>query len=214
MTRTKRLAGEPLLSLSSTKQPKRRKIVKNVNSVENVISTTEIEEARHVCSPRCSALSSTCPVTEPEVENEEQSEDDDILNTSDQNENDLQDISAEIESLDGGLDMEFEELDMDEETDDVRDKPEKKKRGKNIGYILIERFENKSEFDKFWAENEFSDLYNHHLERTCKVGSEDTFRCKFYSKSGFSKCKMQAKVIFPGCDDSAELFLTDDSHQH
>ena len=96
MTRTKRLAGEPLLSLSSTKQPKRRKIVKNVNSVENVISTTEIEEAHHVCSPRCSALSSTCPVTEPEVENEEQSEDDDILNTSDQNENDLQDISAEI----------------------------------------------------------------------------------------------------------------------
>ena len=103
MTRTKRLAGEPLLSLSSTKQPKRRKIVKNVNSVENVISTTEIEEAHHVCSPRCSALSSTCPVTEPEVENEEQSEDDDILNTSDQNENDLQDISAETESLDGGV---------------------------------------------------------------------------------------------------------------
>ena len=95
MTRTKRLAGEPLLSLSSTKQPKRRKIVKNVNSVENVISTTEIEEAHHVCSPRCSALSSTCPVTEPEVENEEQSEDDDILNTSEQNKNDLQDISAE-----------------------------------------------------------------------------------------------------------------------
>ena len=60
MTRTKRLAGEPLLSLSSTKQPKRRKIVKNVNSVENVIKTSEIEELHHVCSPRCSALSSTC----------------------------------------------------------------------------------------------------------------------------------------------------------
>ena len=36
------------------------------------------------------------PVREPEVENEEQSEDYDILNTSDPNENDLQDISAEI----------------------------------------------------------------------------------------------------------------------
>ena len=79
---------------------------------------------------------------------------------------------------------------------------------------MIERFQKKSDFDKFWAENEFSNLYNHHLERTCKVGSEDTFRCKFYSKSGYKKCRMQAKVIFPGCDDSAELFITDDSHQH
>ena len=55
MTRTKRLASEPLLSLSSTKQPKRRKIVKNVNSVANDDNSHEVERALHVCSPRCSA---------------------------------------------------------------------------------------------------------------------------------------------------------------
>ena len=70
-------------------------------------------------------------------------------------------ISAEIESLDGVLDMDFEVIYEDKETDDVSDKPEKKKRGKNIGDVLIERFEKKSDFDKFWAENEFLNLYNH-----------------------------------------------------
>ena len=154
-------ACDPLLSLSSTKQPKRRKIVKNVNSVENDDNSHEVERAlhvcsprrnvnsvenddncpeveiaQHVCSPRCSSLNSSCPVAEPR--DGEKSEEDDILNTSDHNENDLQDISAEIESLDGDLDMEFEEIDEDGETDDVSDKPEKKKRGENIGYVLIE----------------------------------------------------------------------------
>ena len=89
MTRTKRLASEPLLSLSSTKQTKRRKIVKNVNCVANDDNSHEVERALHVCSPRCSALNSSCPVTEPR--DGEQSEEDDILYTSDQNENDLQD---------------------------------------------------------------------------------------------------------------------------
>ena len=52
------------------------------------------------------------------------------------------------------------------------------------------------------------------MERTCKIGSEDIFRCKNYSKSGYIKCKMQVKVIFPGYDNSAKLFLSNDSHTH
>ena len=58
--------------------------MKNVNCVANDDNSHEVERALHVCSPRCSALNSSCPVTEPR--DGEQSEEDDILNTSDQNE--------------------------------------------------------------------------------------------------------------------------------
>ena len=54
--------------------------------------------------------------------------------------------------------------------------------GVNIGFVLVEEFETKSEFDEFWTDNEFSIIYNHHMERACRIGSEDVFRCKYYSK--------------------------------
>ena len=54
--------------------------------------------------------------------------------------------------------------------------------GVNIGFVLVEEFETKSEFDEFWTEHEFSKIYNHHMERACRIGSEDVFRCKYYSK--------------------------------
>ena len=53
---------------------------------------------------------------------------------------------------------------------------QEKKRGQNVGFVLIEEFENKSELDQFFAENEFSSIYNHHMDRTCKIGSEETIR--------------------------------------
>ena len=164
-TRTKRLACEPLLSLSTSKPQKNRKVSENVMSVETCLSTSETHKAQHVCSPRCSALNSECPVRESDIDSEAQSDTEDILNTSDQNANDLGDISSEIEYLDGDTVMEFEELDMVEDVETVGDKPEKKKMVNNVGYVLVERFENKSELDKFWAENTFSKLYRVPLKK-------------------------------------------------
>ena len=58
----------------------------------------------------------------------------------------------------------------------------KKPRGVNIRFVLVEEFEIKSEFDEFWTEHEFSKIDNHHVERACRIGFEDVFRCKYYSK--------------------------------
>ena len=65
----------------------------------------------------------------------------------------------------------------------VPEKTSKKPNGVNIGFVLVEEFETKSEFEEFWTEHEFSKIYNHHMERACsRIGSEDVFRCKYYSK--------------------------------
>ena len=58
----------------------------------------------------------------------------------------------------------------------------KKPRGINIRIILLEEFETKSGLDEFWTDHEFSKIYNQHIERACRIGSEDVFRCKYYSK--------------------------------
>ena len=60
------------------------------------MSASETHKAQHACSPRCNALHSECPVREFDIDSEAQSDTEDILNTSDQNANDLGDISAEI----------------------------------------------------------------------------------------------------------------------
>ena len=145
LTRSKRVAEEPLLTLSSTKMMKRRKIAKNdvpvsfVNNMEEDIDTN------------------------------------DVLNTSDHNENEI-DVSAEMESIDGGDDeLRFEATEVIEETEDTEENPRssKTKRSKKLEYTLIESFENKNDLDKFWNEEEFGKLFNHHLERASKAGSED-----------------------------------------
>ena len=65
----------------------------------------------------------------------------------------------------------------------VPEKTLKKPRGVvDIGFFLVEEFETISEFDEFWKEHKFSKIYNHHMERACRIGSEDVFRCKYYSK--------------------------------
>ena len=102
-TRTKRIAAEPLLSLGATKPMKRRR-VEIVKNVENISVTDEIQKTHKWCT----ALNSNCPKEQSE------SEVDDVLNTSDQNEKDLGNISAEIESLDDDTGMQFEEIEMDD----------------------------------------------------------------------------------------------------
>ena len=196
LTRSKRIAEEPLLTLSAAKVPKKRKIAKNVgntsltrnievapektapvNYVENVLQESRSSSSQHKCAPSCSGPRSKCPVDDVE--------EDDILNTSDQNENDI-DLSAEIESIDGDDGMHFEASEINEDDFEENLQPSKAKRSKNLEYIFIESFENKNDLDEFWNEKEFGELFNHHLERASKTGSEDIFRCKFYSKSGFT----------------------------
>ena len=58
----------------------------------------------------------------------------------------------------------------------VPEKTSKKPKGVNIGFVLVEEFETKSEFDEFWTEHEFSKIYNHHIERACRIGSKGVFR--------------------------------------
>ena len=142
LTRSKRVAEEPLLTLSSTKMMKRRKIAKNdvpvsfVNNMEEDIDTN------------------------------------DVLNTSDHNENEI-DVSAEIQSIDGDNDLEFEAVDKE---NDVEKSPIIKNKIKiDLEYVLVESFDNKESLDQFWNEKEFSKLYNHHLERTSRTGSENIF---------------------------------------
>ena len=93
-------------------------------------------------------------------------------------------------------------------------KTQKKPRGKNKSYVLVETFETKIEFESYWSENQFDDLYYHHSGRAINIGSEEIFRCRNYNKLGFQRCYMQAKTIFPGKDDSVQLHLTSDEHTH
>ena len=88
LTRTKRSATENFLSLSAVKTVKKRKLAQNVVNV----SSEKGIEASHKCKPSCTR-SNLCPVNGSENIN--------VLNISDHNENDVQDISAEIESVNG-----------------------------------------------------------------------------------------------------------------
>ena len=76
-----------------------------MKNVENISVTDEIQKTHKWCT----ALNSNCPKEQSE------SEVDDVLNTSDQNEKDLGNISAEIESLNGDTDMLFKDTEMDDE---------------------------------------------------------------------------------------------------
>ena len=120
-------------------------------------------------------------------------------------------ISLEIEEVGGEVEMDFEEV-LEEETE----KAEKsfRPRGKNKVYVKVEEFETKAEFDKYWLENHFDELYYHHSERSTDIGSDDVFSCKFHNKSGFEKCQMQAKTVFPGKNESVFLYLTSAEHSH
>ena len=61
----------------------------------------------------------------------------------------------------------------------------------------------------FFLKNEIQSM-----ERACRIGSEDVFSCKYYSKAGYSQCKVQAKVVFPGHNSSVQFFMSNDSHTH
>ena len=134
-TRTKRDAEEPLLSLSLVK---RRKIVRNVRNIEKIgaiqnpyeeatcrspVNFVENFYENHRCSPRCTGLNSSCPMPKSD---DDEDEEENVLNTSDNNQN----ISAEIESIDGDSELQFEEL--EEEADNIihEKSSRKKKRSK------------------------------------------------------------------------------------
>ena len=123
-------------------------------------------------------------------------------------------INEEFEFVGGDL-----ELDFENENSEVEDTVEEnvrisRKRGPNKLYVFVEEFETKVLFDEYWKEMEFSKMYYHHVSKTTDSGMEEIFRCKFANKKGFENCRMQCKVVFPGCDSSVQLFLTSDSHEH
>lgn len=137
-TRTKRDAEEPLLTLSLVK---RRKIVRNVrisekegaipNPYEEVTSRSPVNFVQnslenHRCSPKCTGPNSSCPMLQSDDEEEEE---ENVLNTSDNNQN----ISAEIESIDGDSEMQFEEL--EEEGDNILH--EKSSRKKKVKMLVL-----------------------------------------------------------------------------
>ena len=150
LTRSKRIACEPLLSLSSTKPAKKRKIA---NFVRNDLEDASIEPP-HKCRPSCGAANSTCPFKEV-VSDEESSP----LNKSDHNENDI-DISVELESINSDENDEIIELDDDLNVcDKAQDEPAvKSKRGKNLAYVFIEEFESKESLDAWWNDQEFDQI--------------------------------------------------------
>ena len=127
----------------------------------------------------------------------------------------ISNISLEMEEVGGQLNMDYHEEseDDDDEEQAVTDKV-RKPRGQNKIYVLVESFDTKEEFDVYWAEHKFDEIYFHYSERTSEVGYEDVFRCKNYSKSGYVKCPMQAKTVFPGRDETVFLYLTSDEHSH
>ena len=144
------------------------------------------------------------------------------LNSGEEREQDkllYESTEEEVKNIDYGekdADLSFETTKFQEDIVEAEDNPlaSKTKRGKNLEYIFVEAFEKKEDLDKFWNEKEFGKLYYHYVERASKAGSEDIFRCKFYSKSGFTKCKMHIKVSFPGNDNCLSLFITNASHEH
>ena len=113
LTRSKRVSEDPLLTLSAVKFSKRRRV----------------ESPPHVCSPRCYKLNSPCPFGKGEITFEEtEDEEEDVLNISDQNENEV-DVSAELESIDGDDELNFEEV-VQEEQEEVVKKITKNPRSK------------------------------------------------------------------------------------
>ena len=109
LTRSKRMAEEPLLTLSAAKMHKRRKVV---NNVEKNLNTVRVEEAPHQCAPSCFRPKSRCSLKD-NIE-EEDIDTSDLLNTSDHNENEI-DVSAEMESIDGDDELDFEATELIEE---------------------------------------------------------------------------------------------------
>ena len=116
----------------------------------NFFQEVEIESSRHVCAPSCSRSNAVCNRA-PEEDIIDETEVD-VLNTSDQNENEI-DVSAEIESLDGDNDLEFEAV--DKENDVAKSPIIKNKRKINLEYVLVESFDNKESLDQFWNERVF-----------------------------------------------------------
>ena len=138
--------------------------------------------------------------------------DDDAIPTAHNKTVDTSNTSFEIEEVGGNVELDFEKLDDSDEEEPI----EKQfvPRGKNKVYVLIDEFDTKEVFDQYWISNDFDALYYHHSERSTYTGSEDIFRCKFYNKSGYEKCNMQAKTVFPGASESVFLYLTNDEHMH
>ena len=73
-----------------------------------------------MCSPRCYKLNSPCPFGKGEITFEEtEDEEEDVLNISDQNENEV-DVSAELESIDGDDELNFEEAVQEEQEEVIK----------------------------------------------------------------------------------------------
>ena len=160
ITRSKRMAG-PMISLSAVKK---RRIAKDV---EKYLVNEEAEETQERTT--CTEIPQVAKFVENSlnVEEIEVAPDNDIINTSDLNQN----ISAEIESIDDDNDLHFEETEVEEEII-VPEKTSRKTRDVNIGIILVEEFETKSVFDDFWTKHEFSKIYNYCMERACRIEYE------------------------------------------
>ena len=104
ITRSKRTA-DPMISLSAVKK---RRIAKDVGKD---LANEEAEETQE--GTTCTEIPQVAKFVENSlnVEEIEVAPDSDILNTSDLNQN----ISAEIESIDGDNDLHFEETEVEEE---------------------------------------------------------------------------------------------------
>ena len=99
-------------------------------------------------------------------------------------------LSEEIEFVGGGLDLDFSEISEEENSAPDSNCGSKKgrKRGPNKVYVLVEDFEEKTEFDHYWKEIEFYNVYYHHVFKSTEKGMEEIFRCKNASKRGFQNC--------------------------
>ena len=123
LTRSKRVCEEPLLTLSAVKVPKRRRIA---NTVANVLLDRQDEgsqDGSHKVSSQLNALlvenDNIVRETESSPQHQEitfeETEEEDVLNISDQNENEI-DVSAELESIDGDDQFAFEEAVQEEQS--------------------------------------------------------------------------------------------------
>ena len=124
--------------------------------------------------------------------------------------------SIDFELVGGDVELNFEEetvVDVDNVAVDPTVGAAKKRKCNKL-YKLKENFEDKENFDVYWKSENFSKNYFHYSARPSKFGEEEIFKCKFAKKVGYKKCENQLKIIFPGANQSVQIYESVDEHSH
>ncbi|KAH7704700.1 hypothetical protein AAVH_28103 [Aphelenchoides avenae] len=109
------------------------------------------------------------------------------------------------------LSTQAESSSSSESEDDVHVKKGRKLGSKNRKWILIQSFQAKDDFDRWWTDevaNRFAGKSNAN-----KNEDVDNWVCRYSKLKGHS-CKVCLRIVFPYADDSVRVYQSDGTHTH